>query len=147
MQEKAWSTGGLKKLINTIIDKNVICYKKAKNIVIDTKNIGTVGFSFEPVRVGKVFIINKTQKWVAFLTPILLENDSYTYKLYNIDYNIFINLNSISILGVNVIDTLVFNINNVDNTVVLTTDYFPYNANDNIEIIYENAVYGIYKDT
>ena len=149
MQEKAWSTGGLKKLILKLIGENAYCYRKAKNVSFNTDG-NTTTFTFEPVRVGKVFIINKTKEWTALLEPRIYNGgdvQTYYYVLCNINYSTFINYKAIQAITTNnLIESMAINVNNVNNNVTVNNVDFPTSNVDEIEIIYENVIYGYCKD-
>lgn len=140
MQEKAWSTGGLKKFLS----KNTNVYKKASNLVFNT-NVTTTTYEFEPVRVGQIFIINKTKKWVAYLEPTRFDDNAgsiyYTYFLYQIDYNNFINEKAITLRDRIGIESALINANTIKNEITIGTEFFPCTNNDEIEIIYESVIY------
>ena len=141
MQEKAWSTGGLKKLI----EKYAITYKKASLVINTVRADNSFTIQFDNINTDEFFIFNNTKKWCIHA---IYNSNNFVFKI--ISYNPIksekriVNINDL-ILDVD-ISGLELNSNPIDyyNTVTINPTKVQCSEGDNIEVIYKNSIYAHY---
>ena len=137
MQEKAWSTGGLKKFIN----KNVYGqYISVTPKVVDNGTSVDYSYNVGSTKISELYIINHTKQKIVLFVIKPYENSSYV--MYDISYSDFIDNNNILIMST-ISSALAAGSINSD---YIDVDYYktmlPYDTGNRIEMIYKTTKYG-----
>ena len=142
MQEKAWSTGGLKNFIN----KNAYGQYISTTPHIEKSSTGAYHYTkhFDKIiLINELFLVNHNKKLVIYME---IKNDlNNMISIYSLDYDNFMdNIISINSEASNLIDA--YNINSVINNkssigVECLPESVPYNEGDNVEFIYKTTKY------
>lgn len=163
MQEKAWSTGGLKKLIHkftgllfnketntTEVDGNLYIvgaldgdeiYDQyvSKTPEISIRQYGTDYLIAEDIKVTEIYIINHTKKWI-FNININYINNQYVGR--GLDYNSLMSNYIINVKETNPdISSGTINNGSIDIELPNVGNYL-YNEGDSIEMIFKTSKYG-----
>ena len=141
MQEKAWSTGGLKKFIN----KNVYGQYISEIPDIIDNGVSVNYSSKEKEIISEVYLINHTKKIViAAIINKFSNDDASRVSIYTLNYDFLINLNIINKLS-NITssgDIITLDINTEYIVIELNKTLMPYNEGDKIEMMYQTTKYG-----
>lgn len=141
MQEKAWSTGGLKKLILKLISENTLGYKS----FIPTVNISpdAISIQFGDIRTNSAFFINHTKQTIIwFHIEYNYADKTFNTVANNISYNEFISNNTMFV-GADISDaafnSIVLN-GNENNYISIMPTSISYENNDNVEVLYYDSI-------
>ena len=142
MQEKAWSTGGLKKFINQNVYGQYISV--TPNIsTSSTGGIQYVKYFDKIILINELFLVNHNKSLVIY---IQIKNDiNNNVSIYSLDYNKFMsNIIHITSESSNLIDAYSINAiieNKSFISIECMTALVPYNEGDNVEIICKTTKY------
>ncbi len=138
MQEKAWSTGGLKKLILKLIGKNVYGLYKT---VIPEITVNNMNVSYEAIfydKISEVFLINHNKKLVYLFKLDFSQNS--TLNIYKLSYIDFIS-DAIYYEAPVTINMSTASINTNGILFDIKVQEIPYDVGDNVEMIYKTEKY------
>ena len=134
MQEKAWSTGGLKKFIS----ENA--YGQYKNVIpkITVNDTFIIYDAYFRDKISEVFLINHTKQLVYLFKLDFMQNS--TLNIYKLSYNDFIS-NAIYYESPVTIQMDSASINTDGIHLIIVKQDIPYDVGDNVEMIYKTEKY------